>query len=131
MAAGASSDPAPMNRSGTLRDRAAIVSGSGPFLALLLACAFFASQSDRFLTGQNFSLILQQLVVVGMIAIGQTLIVLTAGIDLSCGMVMALGSIVMTKAAVDHGLDAGSAVACGLLATTAFGFVNGALITRV
>jgi fructose transport system permease protein len=120
-----------MHRPGALRDRAAIVSGSGPFLALLLACAFFASQSDRFLTGQNLSLILQQVVVVGMIAIGQTLIVLTAGIDLSCGMVMALGSIVMSKAAVDHGLDAGPAVACGLLATTVFGFVNGALITRV
>ena len=105
-----------MDRSSTLRDREAIVSACGPFLALLLACAFFASQSDRFLTGQNFSLILQQVVVVGVIAIGQTLIVLTAGIDLSCGMVMALGSIVMSKAAVDHGLDAGSAVACGLLA---------------
>ena len=79
-----------MDRSSTLRGRAALVSASGPFVALLLACAFFASQSDRFLTGQNFSLILQQVMVVGMIAIGQTLIVLTAGIDLSCGMVMAV-----------------------------------------
>ncbi|HEY7055612.1 MAG TPA: ABC transporter permease [Vicinamibacterales bacterium] len=104
---------------------------SGPFLALLLACAFFASQSDRFLTGPNFSLILQQVIVVGVIAIGQTLIVLTAGIDLSCGMVMALGSILMSKAAVDYGLSAGNAVACGILATMAFGFLNGALITFV
>ena len=68
-----------------------------------LACAFFASQTDRFLTGQNFSLILQQVMVVGVLAIGQTLIILTAGIDLSCGMIMALGSIVMTKFAVDLG----------------------------
>ena len=74
----------------------------GPFIALLLACAFFASQSERFLSGQNFSLILQQVMVVGIIAIGQTLIILTAGIDLSCGMIMALGSIVMTKFAVDR-----------------------------
>ena len=110
-------------------DRAAIVSAFGPLIALALACVFFATQSDRFLTGQNLSLILQQVVVIGVIAIGQTLIVLTAGIDLSCGMVMALGSIVMSKAAVDHGLDAGWAIACGLLATTAFGFANGALIT--
>jgi ribose/xylose/arabinose/galactoside ABC-type transport system permease subunit len=44
--------------------------------------------------------------VVGVIAIGQTLIILTAGIDLSCGMVMALGSIVMTKLAADLGLPA-------------------------
>jgi fructose transport system permease protein len=62
---------------------------------------FFATQSDRFLTGGNLSLILQQVMVVGVIAIGQTLIILTAGIDLSCGMVMALGGIVMTKFAVD------------------------------
>nr|MCU0926908.1 ABC transporter permease [Hydrogenophaga sp.] len=52
----------------------------GPFIALLCACAFFATQSDRFLTLQNFSLILQQVMVVGTIAIGQTLIILTAGI---------------------------------------------------
>jgi fructose transport system permease protein len=120
-----------MIRSRSLRDPAAIVSASGPFLALLLACAFFASQSDRFLTAQNFSLILQQVAVVAVIAIGQTLVVLTAGIDLSCGMVMALGSIVMTKAAVDHGMDTTAAVACGMLATIAFGFLNGALITLV
>jgi fructose transport system permease protein len=120
-----------MISSRSLRDRAAIVSASGPFLALLLACAFFAWQSDRFLTGQNFSLILQQVMVVGVIAIGQTLVVLTAGIDLSCGMVMALGSIVMTKATVDHGMHPGAAVACGILTTMACGAVNGALITLV
>src|SRR5882672_1120666 len=45
----------------------------GPFIALLAACAFFASQTDRFLTGGNLSLILQQVMVVGVIAIGQTL----------------------------------------------------------
>ena len=103
----------------------------GPLLALLASCAFFASQSDRFLTGQNFSLILQQVMVVGVMAIGQTLVILTAGIDLSCGMVMALGSIVMTKFAVDLGMNPYLAIACGLLACSAFGILNGALITYV
>jgi fructose transport system permease protein len=116
---------------GRTRDRLATLAASGPLLALLLACAFFASQTDRFFTSQNFSLILQQIVVVGVIAIGQTLVVLTAGIDLSCGMVMALGSIVMTRAAVDHGMSPAVAVACGMLVTTGFGFLNGALITFV
>ena len=116
---------------GRTRDRAAILAASGPLLALLLACAFFASQADRFFTSQNFSLILQQIVVVGVIAIGQTLVVLTSGIDLSCGMVMALGSIVMARAAVDHGMGSAMAIACGLLATMGFGFLNGALITLV
>ena len=108
-----------------------IISTSGPVLALLLACGFFASQTDRFLTGQNFSLILQQVMVVGVIAIGQTLVILTAGIDLSCGMVMALGSIVMAKAAVDHAMNPYAAIACGLLVTMAFGFLNGGLITFI
>jgi fructose transport system permease protein len=103
----------------------------GPLLALLASCAFFASQTDRFLTGQNLSLILQQVVVVGVMAIGQTLIILTAGIDLSCGMIMALGSIVMTRFAVDFGMNPHLAIACGLLACLAFGLLNGALITYV
>lgn len=107
------------------------LSSLGPFIALLLACVFFASQSDRFLTGQNFSLILQQVMVVGVVAIGQTLVILTAGIDLSCGMVMALGSIVMAKFAVDLGLNPYLAILCGLLVTVAFGWLNGALITFV
>ena len=69
----------------------------GPFIALAIACVFFSITTERFFSAQNLSLILQQVMVVGVIAIGQTLIILTAGIDLSCGMVMALGSIVMTK----------------------------------
>ena len=103
----------------------------GPFIALVIACAFFATQSDRFLTGANLSLVLQQVMVVGVIAIGQTLIVLTAGIDLSCGMVMALGSIVMTKFAQDLGLPAPLAILCGVGVTALFGLVNGLLVTRV
>jgi fructose transport system permease protein len=103
----------------------------GPFIALLAACVFFATQSDRFLTGQNFSLILQQVMVVGVLAIGQTLIILTAGIDLSCGMLMALSSIVMTKFAVDLGINPYLAILCGLLVGAGFGFFNGALITSI
>lgn len=103
----------------------------GPFIALVCACLFFATQSDRFLTLQNFSLILQQVMVVGTIAIGQTLIILTAGIDLSCGMVMALGSIVMTKVAEDFGIPAPLAILLGIAVTAGFGLVNGLLVTRI
>jgi fructose transport system permease protein len=102
----------------------------GPFIALVVACIFFAAQSDRFLSLQNFSLILQQVMVVGTIAIGQTLIILTAGIDLSCGMIMALGSIVMTKVAADYGLSAPIAIALGIGATALLGLANGLLVTK-
>jgi len=103
----------------------------GPVFALLAAGIFFACQSDRFLSGQNFSLILQQVMVVGVIAIGQTLIILTAGIDLSCGMAMALGSVVATKFAVDYGLSPLLAVPCGMLACILIGYVNGVLVTAI
>ncbi|WP_395701385.1 ABC transporter permease [Aquabacterium sp.] len=103
----------------------------GPLIALLAACAFFATQNDRFLTGGNLSLILQQVMVVGVIAIGQTLIILTAGIDLSCGMVMALGGIVMSKFATELGLPPVLAILCGIGVTTLFGLVNGLLVTRI
>jgi fructose transport system permease protein len=102
-----------------------------PLVALVLTCVFFATQSDRFLSPQNFSLILQQEMVVGVIAIGQTLIILTAGIDLSCGMVMALGSIVMAKLAVASGMNPYLAILCGLATTIAFGLLNGVLVTLV
>ncbi|WP_437437796.1 ABC transporter permease [Trinickia violacea] len=103
----------------------------GPLVALVLACLFFISQSNRFLSFQNFSLILQQTMVVAVIAIGQTLIVLTGGIDLSCGMVMAFGSIVMTKFAVVLGVPPAIAILCGVGASTLFGLLNGVLITRI
>jgi fructose transport system permease protein len=103
----------------------------GPWLALLATCTFFATQADRFLSGENLSLVLQQVMVVGVLAIGQTLIILTAGIDLSCGMVMALGGVVMTKFAVDYGINPYLAIGCGLAVTTAFGLLNGLLVTRV
>jgi fructose transport system permease protein len=103
----------------------------GPLLALLVACAFFASRSDRFLTGDNFSLVLQQVMVVGMIAIGQTLIILTAGIDLSCGVVMALSGIVMTRLAADSGWSTPTAIIAGFAVAIAFGLANGLLVSRV
>ncbi len=103
----------------------------GPWIALLLASSFFATQSDRFLTGENLSLVLQQVMVVGVLAIGQTLIILTAGIDLSCGMVMALGGIVMTKFATELGLPPALAMLCGIGITCLFGLVNGLLVTKV
>src|SRR5262245_28491465 len=76
----ASGQPEQRMRFRTFRlPRVALGTVVAPLRALVLAFAFFTSQSDRFLSLQNFSLILQQVMVVGVIAIGQTLIILTAG----------------------------------------------------
>lgn len=103
----------------------------GPIAALILASIFFATQTDRFLTGTNLSLIVQQVMVVGTLAIGQTLVILTSGIDLSVGAVMALGSVIMTSMAVDYGVHPVVAVMMGFLVCISFGLLNGALVTYI
>lgn len=103
----------------------------GPTLALIVACIFFATQNDRFLTGRNLSLILQQVMVVGTLAIGQTLVILTAGIDLSNGSVMVLGSVLMTGLVVNSGVPPTVALIIGLSVTTLFGLANGFLVTNL
>ena len=102
-----------------------------PLIALIVAVIIFATQSDRFLTGRNFSLIVQQVMVVGTLAIGQTLIILTAGIDLSNGLISALGGVVMTKIAVANDVNAILAIFIGILVCTLFGALNGLLITHL
>lgn len=124
------------SQSGWQRTRSTIahflsLPGVGPTLALLIAIIFFATQTDKFLTGRNFSLIVQQVIVVGTLAVGQTLVILTAGIDLSNGMVMALGSVIMTSLAVEFGVPPALAILIGLSITTVFGILNGSLVALV
>jgi fructose transport system permease protein len=122
----------PAKRTGpSLASRASAITILGPIAAIVIAVIFFSTQSERFLTGGNFSLIVQQVMVVGTLAIGQTLIILTAGIDLSNGAVMALGNIVIAKLAVDAGLNPLLAILLGLAVTTAFGLLNGTLVTSL
>ncbi|WP_128429288.1 ABC transporter permease [Streptomyces cyaneus] len=104
---------------------------TGPLVALLLACAFFSFSTDQFLTGGNFSLIVQQVMVVGTLAIGQTLIILTAGIDLSCGAVMAFGSIMIAKMAAEGSLPPLVAIALGIAVCGGFGLLNGLLVQKI
>ena len=103
----------------------------GPLLALVLAGLFFSIQSDRFLSGTNLSLILQQVMVVGTLAIGQTLIILTAGIDLSNGMIMALSQVLMAGIFVNNGIPAPLAILIGFGVGALFGLVNGLLVTKL
>jgi fructose transport system permease protein len=113
-----------------MRSLVAPLTSLGPLIALVLACAYFASQTDRFLTGTNLSLVVQQSMVVGVMSIGQTIIILTAGIDLSCGAVMALSSVVMARLAVVNGIDPYLSILIGLLVGLGFGLLNGLLVTR-
>ena len=103
----------------------------GPATVLLVMGVFFALASPRFLSPLNLSLIVQQVMIVGTLGIGQTIIILTAGIDLSVGAIMVFSSIVMAKLQVEMGIPAPIAIPIGVLVGGASGALNGLLITRL
>jgi len=103
----------------------------GPLFVLLLAVVYFSITADRFLAPANLSLIVQQVMVVGTLGIAQTLIILTAGIDLSVGAIMVLSSIMMAKLSADAGVPGLLALLLGFVIGTLCGLINGSLVTRL
>jgi fructose transport system permease protein len=102
-----------------------------PAVVLIMAGVVFALLNSRFYQLQNLSLIAQQVAVVGSLAVGQTLVILTAGIDLSIGAVMVLSSLVMSKLVFDHGVPGILALLIGAGLAVAAQTVNGLLVTRI
>ena len=102
----------------------------GPLAALALAVLIFSLTTDTFLTPENLALVLQQSIVIGTLALGQTLIILTAGIDLANGAIAVLGTLVMAKLVFD-GHGSAAALLLGLLTATMLGLVNGLLVARL
>lgn len=100
-------------------------------VVLVFALFIFSFGNENFLTPNNLSLILQQTAVIGAIAAGQTLIILTAGIDLSCGAIAIFASMVMAKTAFVNGWPGWAAFLLGIAVGTGAGAFNGWLITKV
>jgi fructose transport system permease protein len=101
-----------------------------PFVVLLGGIVVFALiVGDRFFHPFNLSLVLQQVTVIALLAVGQTMIILVAGIDLSVGAIMVLSSVVMGRLAVITGLPPEIALCLGLMTGAACGFLNGILVT--
>ncbi len=101
----------------------------GSTTALVVAVVVFTAISPRFITPGNVSLILQQSVVIGILAVAQTMIILTAGIDLSVGAIAVMGTIVMAQVAGASGPV--TAVMATLVVCVALGTANGVLITAL
>ncbi|MFQ5651820.1 MAG: ABC transporter permease [bacterium] len=102
----------------------------GPLLALVVMCAILSMASPYFFTVENLFNIFRQSSVNALLALGQLLVIITAGIDLSVGSVLALCSVVAAKA-----LKAGWPVPVAIAACLATGFfvgwVNGILLTKL
>jgi fructose transport system permease protein len=103
----------------------------GPLAVLVISVVAFALLSDRFLQPANLSLVLQQVTVIAVLALGQTLIILTAGIDLSVGAIAVLSSIVMAKLASESGVPGPLALLIGFGLGLLLGCLNGVLVTAL
>jgi fructose transport system permease protein len=102
-----------------------------PLIVLVVAGIVFSIANPRFAAPENLSIVLQQAAVVGSLAVGQTLIILTAGIDLSIGAVMVLGSLVMAKLASSGGTSGFVAFLIGFAVVLLAALINGLLVTRL
>lgn len=103
----------------------------GIYAALLILIVVFSALSPAFLTPSNGINILQQTSTIGIMAIGQTLVILAGGIDVSVGSILGLGG--MISAMVMQYPDANPLLAAllGTLSGLAVGLVNGLIITKL
>ena len=103
-----------------------------PLLVLALSIALFSAiVGARFFHPFNLSLILQQVTIIAIVGSAQTLVILTAGVDLSVGAIMVLSSVVMGRLAVLDGVPVVIAFPIGMLVGSACGFLNGVLVTKI
>jgi len=103
-----------------------------PLIVLILSIVTFGVLlGSKFFSPFALTLILQQVAIVGIVASAQSLVILTAGIDLSVGAIMVLSSVVMGQFTFRYGLPPALGVACGLMCGAACGFVNGWLVARM
>jgi fructose transport system permease protein len=103
-----------------------------PLIVLVVAIAVFGLLlGSKFFSPFAMTLILQQVQIVGIVAAAQSLVILTAGIDLSVGAIMVMSSVVMGQFTFRYGIPVPISILCGLAVGTGIGAINGWLVSRV
>jgi ribose transport system permease protein len=108
-----------------------VLARGGPAVGLLLVCAVFVTLvGPRFLAPANLELVARQAAIVCTAALGMTMVIAAAGIDLSVGSIVSLSTVVIAVA-LRGGAGAGPAAAAGIGAGAVCGLVTGLLVTRL
>jgi len=102
-----------------------------PLILLILTIIVFSIVNHRFLQASSLSLLVQQTAVVAALALGQTLVILTAGIDLSVGAIAILSTMIMASLAANNGVPGFLALLIGVVFGLIAGWINGQLVTRI
>ena len=101
----------------------------GLLLSLILLCIALSLASSRFMTSSNLLNVLRQSSINGIISMGMMLVILTRGIDLSVGSVLALSTVIGADMLKNEGMPAVQAIGICLLVGAAAGTVNGVLVS--
>lgn len=104
---------------------------TGPLIGLILLCIFLSFATDKFMSVRNLLNILDQITVLGIMAVGMTLVILIGGIDLAVGSVMALTMMVMGYLANQVGFPLVLGIGLALVAAGVTGAISGILITAL
>jgi len=103
-----------------------------PLIVLIASILIFGlSIGGKFFSSYTLTLILQQIAVVGILGAAQTLVILTAGIDLSIGVVMVISAVVMGNCALTYGIPTVLSILIGLIVGGLCGFLNGFLVAKL
>jgi ribose transport system permease protein len=123
---------------GRLARRLLTANESWTILALIIIMAFFEiKRPTEFLTANDLSLIAENASPLLVMAIGQTFVILTAGIDLSCGSMLVLSSVIADEYYLHHGGGSGSALTViigmvlAIVACWAWGALQGLLVSKL
>lgn len=104
---------------------------TGIFLTFLVLCAIFAILTDRFLTVSNLLNVGRQISIMSLMSIGMTFVILSGGIDLSVGSVLAITGAVTAGLMVNESLPVYLGITGGLMMGGIIGLINGGLIAKV
>ena len=104
---------------------------TGPLIGLVLLCVFLSFSTDTFLSMRNFLNVMDQITVLGVMAVGMTLVILIGGIDLSVGSVLALSGMVMGYLGNNREWPFVIAILVALIASAACGLTSGLMVTRL
>ncbi len=124
-AAGAAEAPGPFQTWLNLAKRSTVTL---PLLGLVIVSLIMAATSDNFMSLDNLANVLRQISINAIIAVGMTFVILTGGIDLSVGAVMACVGAVAAGLMVFSGLPGAVALLACLALGGLFGLLNGALV---
>jgi len=101
------------------------------FVALVALVIIMSLASPYFLDTQNIFNVLRNMSTISIVAIGMTMVIITGGIDLSVGSVLAMSAMMTARLMVQYGLNPWLAFAVGLLLGALAGGINGLIITKV